>query len=111
MSGMMKEKTNEAYRHVIERELKESFGESFTANDVLKHFFGDYNNEYRSYSRYTLHQYTKPRQSAVQRLNILWVWPLYAALVAPIKWIITGSSGVKAESKAGKILSFLLGDY
>lgn len=111
MSEIMKEKTNEAYRHVIEKELKESFGENFTANDVLKYFFGDYNNEYRSHSRYTLHRYSKPEQSAVQRLNILWVWPLYAVLVAPIKWVITGRSGVKAESKAGKILSWLLGSY
>lgn len=111
MRDIMKVNTNEAYRSVIENELKEQIGENFTANDVLDHFFGDKNNDYRCYSRYTLRRYVKPSQSAIQRINILWVWPLYAALVAPIKWVITGSTGVRSESIAGRALSWLLGSY
>ena len=111
MSEIMRVNTNDAYRREIENELKEKIGENFTANDVLTHFFGEINNDYRSYSRYTLRRYVKPNQSVIQRVNILWVLPLYVVFFAPIKWVVTGSAGVRQESKTGRALLWLIGSY
>jgi hypothetical protein len=97
-------KTTKPYKHLIKKELEKNP----TADDVLEHLFGDRDGWVNS--RYTIREYTESKANIIQRINLLWVWPCYMILIAPFKWILTGSTGVKSESKSMKVLKFLLGE-
>ena len=45
-----------------------------------------------------------------QRLNHIWVLPLYCIILGPILWICTGRFGVEPSSKFGKVLCKLVGE-
>ena len=45
-----------------------------------------------------------------QRLNYVWVLPLYVIVIGPIHWIATGSWGVERTSTFGKLLKKLVGE-
>ena len=45
-----------------------------------------------------------------QRLNYVWVLPLYVVVIGPIHWIATGSWGVERTSTFGKLLKKLVGE-
>lgn len=45
-----------------------------------------------------------------QRLNYVWVLPLYVVVIGPIHWIATGSWGVERTSSFGKLLKKLVGE-
>lgn len=106
---MIERDTINTYRHVIEKELIERFGKDYSGKDVLDHFFGSYQNDYINGSCYALRKYEASRQSAIQRLNMLWVVPVYFVTVAPLMWIFTGSTGLKAESFFYKVIRFIIG--
>lgn len=61
--------------------------------------------------RLTVHPDPWKRKKAWwQRLNYLWVFPLYAVVVGPILWVVTGDFGVQPNSKFGKFLMKLVGE-
>jgi hypothetical protein len=104
MKSKLLVKTETPYRYMIEKEL----GENPTANDVLEHLFGDADCWINS--DYTVKQYVKSKNNPIHRINLLWVLPCYFVFIAPIRWIITGSPGVKNESRAAKVLRFFIGE-
>ena len=102
--SMILVKTKRPYKHAIKSELKKNP----TADDVLCHLFGDGDGYIKS--RYTIREYESAKSNAIQRINVLWFIPIYAIFIAPIRWIATGSTGLKTESKAYKIARWLIGD-
>lgn len=44
-----------------------------------------------------------------QRVNRVWFCPLYLLLVAPIKWVITGSTGIDGRSVFRNLMRKLVG--
>lgn len=45
-----------------------------------------------------------------QRLNYVWVLPLYVVVIGPVHWIATGHWGVERTSSFGKLLKKLVGE-
>ena len=45
-----------------------------------------------------------------QRLNHIWVLPLYCIILGPVLWICTGRFGVEPSSKFGTVLKKLVGE-
>ena len=98
---------NSAHRHIIEKEMKERYGENYTKQQLLDYLFDDDSNgEYVVIPRF----YEYEKRTVIQRLNHLWVIPLWLS-VCWIKWIFTGETGIHQESKAGKFLSKIIGKY
>ncbi len=97
-------KTRKPYRHLILQEL----GDNPTAEDVLDHLFG--NRDGWVNSDYTVREYVPVKSNLLQRVNVLWVYPLLLAVVCPVKWLLTGRYGFKTESSLYRGICFLLGD-
>lgn len=97
-------------RKIYRSELIEDFGkpDSRTAKELMDFLYGDYDNEsdYVVVSRW----YPIPKQTRLQRLNLLWVFPLYL-LTVPYQWVFIGSVGVNQDSKIGKLLQKLIGGF
>ncbi|EPS0409769.1 hypothetical protein ACVAPW_000914 [Shigella sonnei] len=106
-----------AHRHQFEQELMELYGaekfDEFTKNKILGHLFGSVENDYSPESEFKIYWRYDPdvKTSPLQRINLLWVWPLYMIIVAPIKFIVTGSTGTSKDSMMGRVLSKLVGNY
>ena len=45
-----------------------------------------------------------------QRLNYVWVLPLYCLILGPVLWVVTGNFGVEPSSKFGQMLLKLVGE-
>lgn len=45
-----------------------------------------------------------------QRLNYVWVLPLYCLILGPVLWVVTGNFGVEPSSKFGQMLVKLVGE-
>lgn len=80
---------------------------------ILDHFFGCYSNGYDPSSEMKIVWRDNPfvKTTVIQRLNYLWVFPLYFLLVAPVKFIFTGETGTSKDSVFGRVLKFLIGNY
>lgn len=105
--GLFDVRKNSAYRHVIEKEMKALHGNDYTKNQLLDFLFDDdYHGDYVVIPRF--YQYEK--RTVAQRINYIWIVPMWLS-VCWIKWIFTGETGIHQESKAGKILSKLIGKY
>lgn len=104
---MFKRKYRKPYKHLILEDLEKDHRVTNleSAEQVLDHLLGDGG----SATKYHLKEYVQPKANPVQRLNLLWVWPLYALTVAPVMWVITGDTGLKAESRAYGVLMWLIG--
>ncbi|WP_428615758.1 hypothetical protein [Pseudoalteromonas sp.] len=107
--SMLQRESLKPYKHKILEEIKLNRGiKSPSAEQVLDHLFGGYDGFVES--KYTVRRYKSVKTNAIQRINALWVYPCYFAFVAPIRWIMVGHTGVETESRAWKVLEFLLGD-
>lgn len=105
---MLNHKSQSVYRREVLKELKERGYDNPTGEQVLDHLFRDLDNN--NHSKYTVRQWKQTEVNTLQRFNALWVYPLYAVCIAPFKWLLTGDTGVKTESKAYRTLKFLLGE-
>lgn len=111
---MLRKKEKEMKARDFEEELKNLYGydrfDEYTKNKIIAHLFGSWEDpsgsEFKVVYRYDPDINTSP----IQRFNLLWVYPVWL-LIAPFKWIITGTTGVTKDSKVGKILIKLLGNY
>ena len=58
--------------------------------------------------RYSVHRYNdKCKRSFIQRVNLIWFWPLFL-LTIPIQWLIRGQPGISKKSRIGKIVHWLV---
>ena len=107
--SMLERENQKPYKHVILKEIKEMRGiKNPSADQILEHLFGDYDGWVAS--KYTVRRYKKVKTNFIQRFNALWVYPLYFIFIAPVRWLVVGHTGVETESRAWKVLEFLLGD-
>ena len=80
--------------------------ENITAEEVLDFLLG--NAENWNEGDYFVYKYDQIHyRSFMQRLNILWVYPLFV-LSIPMQWLIKGSIGVNRNSKIGRIIDYLI---
>lgn len=113
MSRLTK-KEYEVYEHNFIGELKELRGydkfDKFTKDTIIKHLFGEC--EYRSKSAFKLIHKHNPylQTTTIQRLNWLWVTPLFMIFVMPFQWLFTGSTGFSQGTKIHTMLRYLLGN-
>ena len=80
-----------------------------TVKDLEEHLFGDEHGCIDS--NFYICEYDTPQNTIFQRLNRIWVYPLFLVLICPLKWILTGRFGFKASSKTGQLLTKLIGSY
>ena len=89
-------RVHEAYRNQILNSFKENKYLPKTPEGLLDFLFDD-NSQYRIY------HYSDPyvKSTLKQRLNRLWIIPCWW-IIAPFKWIFTGSAGVNTHTKFAK---------
>jgi len=84
---------------------KQAGGDEATADSVLLYLLGDgYENKG---CRYFVAKYGSTSKTALNRINLIWVLPLFA-LSVPFQWLFTGSAGLNRNSKMGKIVHKLV---
>lgn len=111
--GKISKEYKNTYRYELENEIQTRYaGEAIdkkTLDKILDLLFDGY--EHRAESDYKVVLRYNPyiKETPLQRLNSLWVVPLYLLTIAPIKWIITGEKGIDSDSKLYKIISKLAG--
>lgn len=96
-------RVNETYRHQVLNAFNENKYLPKTPEGLLDFLFAE-DSEYLVY--HYKEQYDKT--TFVQRFNRLWVIPCWW-VVAPFKWIITGSAGVNDHTKFAKWLAKITG--
>ncbi len=90
------------HRRVID-ELKEYGIDNPTADDVLNHLIereGDYE----------INCYVDNGTTLFNRINYIWITPIYFIFIAPFMWIKNGRVGAKRDSLLGRFLVFMLGE-
>lgn len=60
-------------------------------------------------SEYRVMKYYDQDVTWYQRLNRIWFCPLYLVVVAPIKWVITGSTGIEERSIFRNLMNKVVG--
>lgn len=90
---------HEAYKYQILNDFKDNKYLPKTPEGLLEFLFND-DSLYRIY--YYNDPYTKTTLG--QRLNRLWIIPCWW-IVAPFKWILTGTAGVNTHTKFAKWVS------
>lgn len=105
--GMFKLRKRNLYRNEIKNIMKAENLE--TADEVLDLLFGSYCNDFDS--DYVVHQrYIDVKSTFMNRVNRLWVTPVYFVFIAPFRYLAFGYVGVNRDTKFGQIMEYLLGD-
>ncbi len=92
----------------IMEELNERRGEN-SAEELLTMLLGD-GCEEGAHWKFRLFKYDESNRSFINRLNMVWVYPLYIVTI-PFQWLILGRSGVDRNSLLGRALNYLLKIY
>jgi len=104
---MLKQSIRSLYRHEIEKVFKEDGVDTVKA--ALDVIYGTYDNDYRS-DFVIKHKFIKtPKQTILQRLNTLWVYPTFIVMM-PFRYVVFGDAKVSEDSNFGKILIKLIGE-
>lgn len=110
----MKTGYKEVYKFEFEEELKDLWGydkfDKYTQDKIIEHLFGMLDRNPTSKFKVVHKRNPYIQTTTIQRINLFWVWPLWL-VITPFKWIVTGEMGVTKESKVGKILTKLIGNY
>jgi len=101
---MLRKDPRKLYRHQFENMLKEK---GITPDYEIMAFIFNEENDFKLTDTYL----PLPKTTILNRLNSLWVYPLYLLTIAPVYYIIKGQTGVSRETKMGQILTYLLGEY
>jgi hypothetical protein len=86
-------------KNSILNDATNELGDNFSAGDLLEYLLED--------SEYSIRKYEHTQKSIFNRINMLWVYPLFLIMV-PFQWLLCGDTGFKRESRAGKVLNFLV---
>ena len=88
----------------MKRDIISAVGKSPTADEVLDFLLGDRDG---SNSDYVVYKYKRDTRSVLNRINMIWVMPLYLCSL-PFQWLFTGNIGFSRHSKIGKIMNKLV---
>ena len=98
----LERKSNYVYEHTknsILNDATNQLGDKLSAGDLLDYLLED--------SEYTIRKYNHTQKSIFNRINMLWVYPLFLIMV-PFQWLLCGDTGFKRESRIGRVLDFLV---
>jgi hypothetical protein len=95
-------KKRQSYYH--KREILSKFDGNPSGEDVLDYLLGD---QYGCDSEYTLYKYEYSPRSFVNRLNLLWFYPLFFISI-PFQWFFRGDIGFSRDSKIGRVVNKLV---
>ena len=83
----------------ILNDATKQLGDNFSAEYLLEYLLEG--------SEYSIRKYKHTNKSIFNRINMLWVYPLFL-MMAPFQWLLCGDTGFKRESRVGRILDFLV---
>ena len=86
-------------KNSILNEATKELGDNFSADALLEYLLED--------GDYSIRKYERTHKSIFNRINILWVYPLFLIQI-PFQWLLCGDIGFKRESRIGKVLDFLV---
>ena len=113
---IFKKKVMSSCIHDVERRKAEIIqlagGENATIDSVMDVLFGTRYQDYED-NQYFVYGYDEPNDPRKwwQRLNALWVVPSIIIFMFPIQWLVKGEMGVKENTKFGRWVVKLIGDY
>lgn len=104
---MIYKKKNMAYRHQVR---KLAGGKNATADSVLEVLF-----PYEDYGEFKIQHWddlynSDAKKTWWQRLNLLWVYPIFFTLVLPVQWVVKGRIGFDERTKLGRVVLKLVGE-
>lgn len=99
--------TRKAFKHELKKDFEEDKYLPKTVDGLLEYLF-DQDVRYKGYHVYLDKEAYSARSNTTQRLNRLWVVPIWF-VIAPFKWLATGSAGVNQHTKLGKWLAKITG--
>ncbi len=85
--------------------IKEELGGSPTGDEVLDYICGTPEGHE---SDFVLYRYDEYKRSIFNRVNLLWVYPIFILMAIPC-WLINGGTGVSRDSRIGKVVNWLVG--
>ena len=98
----LERKSNYVYEYTknsILNDATNQLGDKFSAGDLLDYLLED--------SEYSIRKYNHTQKSIFNRINMLWVYPLFL-IQMPFQWLLCGDTGYKRESRVGRVLDFLV---
>lgn len=110
LENKLKEKLKEIEKYQVKKNNKES--DIDKAEILLDIIFGTTDDAYwGAESKYVVkHRYGNRDKSTVfNRINSLWVYPLFILIIAPLRWVMMGDHSVSEDSRLGKILIKIIG--
>ena len=88
--------------------IKQAGGKDATKESILEVLFSENcSNEFYVY--WWENPWRKPK-AWWQRLNLLWMTPVFVLFVAPIQWLIKGEAGFDQRTKVGEVILKLIGE-
>lgn len=91
---------------IVERCVKDTRTENPSAEHVVRYMLGDSDNWFCG--DFVVYKYDdKVGRTMFNRLNLLWVWPICVLLI-PVQYIVTGECGFNRNSRAGRVLDWLV---
>lgn len=111
---IFKKKNQALWNYEIEKRKAEIIalagGESATVDSVMAVLFGTRLNDYED-NQYFVYGYDDEEEKRKwwQRLNALWVVPAVLIFVFPVQWVLKGRTGVKENTKFGRMVIRLMG--
>ena len=99
------EKSKRKQGYWMKSDILKECGENPTGQDVLDYLIGD--NE-GHWSDYVVYKYNHSKRTIFQRVNSLWVIPVFIVAVFPFQWLLYGKTGFERTGKMGKILEWLV---
>jgi len=59
---------------------------------------------------YVIYKYKRtPKSTVMNRLNLIWVFPIMVLIVMPVQYILAGNTGVKKGTLFGRVIDKLVG--
>jgi hypothetical protein len=96
---MLKKQNTVIFKNNLINQIALDMGREPSASDAIEYILESCD--------YSLIKYKKSNRTIFNRLNVLWVWPLFL-IFAPFQWIVTGDTGFDREKFAGRVLNYLV---
>lgn len=100
----MLEQKKKRQSYYMKREILEDLGDNPTADQVLDYLLGDQDGHR---SDYNVYKYEYGKRSLKNRVNMIWVYPIFLISI-PFQWLIIGEIGISKNTKIGRVVDKLV---